>query len=98
MQKDENESQMNEIAICRELTFANSPAALSLLDGALANAELTLNFTALEVVDSSVVAVLLEWQRRAKAAGCQLHYVQLPSNLQQLIAVYGLSNLLGISK
>jgi phospholipid transport system transporter-binding protein len=88
---------MNEIALSRELSFANSPAALSLLDGALAQAELSINCAALEVVDSSAVAVLLEWQRRAKAAGCQLHFVDLPSNLQQLIAVYGLSTLLSVA-
>lgn len=88
---------MNEITLGNTLTFANSPAALSLLDGALAQAELSINCAALEIVDSSAVAVLLEWQRRAKAAGCQLHFVHLPSNLQQLIAVYGLSTLLGVS-
>ncbi|WP_035854022.1 STAS domain-containing protein [Deefgea rivuli] len=86
---------MNEIILARELTFANSPAALSLLDGALAQTELSINCAALEIVDSSAVAVLLEWQRRAKAAGCQLRFMHLPSNLQQLIAVYGLSALLG---
>ena len=88
---------MKEITLGRELTFANSPAALSLLDGALAQAKLSINCAALEIVDSSAVATLLEWQRRAKAAGCQLHFVDLPSNLQQLIAVYGLSTLLGVA-
>ncbi len=88
---------MKEITLGRELTFANSAAALSLLDGALAQSELSINCAALEVVDSSAVAVLLEWQRRAKAAGCQLRYAHLPHNLQQLIAVYGVSTLIGIT-
>lgn len=87
---------MNEIVIARELTLANSPSALSMLDGALTDATLSINFAALEVVDSSAVAVLLEWQRRAKASQCQLILLNLPSNLRQLIAVYGLSELLRV--
>ncbi|MGL4996967.1 MAG: STAS domain-containing protein [Deefgea sp.] len=86
---------MTEITVSRELTLANSPSALSMLDGALGGHTLTVNFAGLERVDSSAVAVLLEWQRRAKAANCQLLLVNLPNNLRQLIAVYGLAVLLG---
>ncbi len=85
---------MNEIVIGRELTLANSPSALSMLDSALGDTALSINFAALEIVDSSAVAVLLEWQRRAKARQCQLVLLNLPSNLRQLIAVYGLTALL----
>jgi phospholipid transport system transporter-binding protein len=88
---------MNEIVLGRELTLANSPAALAMLDSALGEKTLTINFSALEVVDSSAVAVLVEWQRRAKAAHCQLVFMHLPSNLRQLIAVYGLAEVLSLS-
>ncbi len=88
---------MTEITVSRELTLANSPAALSMLDGALGEKTLTINFAALERVDSSAVAVLLEWQRRAKTARCQLILLNLPSNLAQLITVYGVAKLLDIA-
>lgn len=88
---------MHEIVIGRELTLANSPSALSMLDGSLGGPALTINFAALETVDSSAVAVLIEWQRRAKANQCQLVFLNLPNNLRQLVAVYGLADLFGIS-
>ena len=85
---------MSAIVLARELTLANSPAALSMLDSVLGRTTLTINFAALEVVDSSAVAVLIEWQRRAKAVNCQLAFINMPNNLQQLIAVYGLADVL----
>jgi phospholipid transport system transporter-binding protein len=88
---------MSEIVLGRELTLANSPAALAMLDSALGEKTLTINCAALEVVDSSAVAVLVEWQRRAKAAHCQLIFIHIPSNLRQLIAVYGLAEALGLA-
>ncbi|MBM5571759.1 MULTISPECIES: STAS domain-containing protein [Deefgea] len=87
---------MHEIVLGRELTLRNSPAALNLLDSTLATGRLAINFAALEIVDSSAVAVLLEWQRRAKAAQCQLVWHNLPNNLRQLIAVYGLLDVLNL--
>ncbi|MCB5196542.1 STAS domain-containing protein [Deefgea salmonis] len=81
-----------EIRIGAQLNFASSPAALNLLDASLSQAELTLDFSDVTQVDSSAVALLLEWQRRANAAQCQLRLIHLPENLLQLIAVYGLSH------
>ncbi|QZA81164.1 STAS domain-containing protein [Deefgea piscis] len=81
-----------EIRISAELSFASSPAALNLLDASLSQADLTLDFSDLKQVDSSAVALLLEWQRRASAAQCTLRLIHLPANLLQLIAVYGLSH------
>ena len=88
---------MHQIVLGRELTLSNSPAALNLLDSALATGSLTIDFAALEIVDSSAVAVLLEWLRRAKAAQCQLVFRNLPNNLRQLIAVYGLLDVLNLA-
>lgn len=88
---------MNEIVLGRELTLNNSPAALDLLDTALGQATLTVDCAALEVVDSSAIAVLLEWRRRAKRAQCQLNFINLPASLRQLILVYGLGEVLGMS-
>ena len=44
--------------------------------------------------DSSGVALLLAWQRRARAAGHRLSFVNVPANVQKLAALYGVDGLL----
>ena len=84
---------MNTVRLSGELIFARSADLLPLLDQALQGGQLTLDFQAVTTVDSSAVALLLAWLRRAQAVQCQLHCQQLPASLQQLLAVYGLSHL-----
>jgi phospholipid transport system transporter-binding protein len=45
-------------------------------------------------VDSSAVALLLEWRRRALAKGKQLAFVNLPANLLALAELYGVTDLI----
>jgi phospholipid transport system transporter-binding protein len=85
------------ISISGALTFDRSASLLSLLDSALPTRTITLDFDSVTHVDSSAVALLLEWLRRAKAADCQLSCQNLPRSLQQLLTVYGLNHLVAQS-
>lgn len=54
---------------------------------------LTIDFAGVTAVDSSAVALLLEWRRRALARDKQLAFVNLPANLLALAELYGVTDL-----
>ncbi len=55
---------------------------------------LTIDFSGITEVDSSAVALLLEWRREAARRGKTLQFVNLPANLLALADLYGVSGLL----
>ena len=56
--------------------------------------KLTIDFSAITDVDSSAVALLLEWRRRAQALGKTLVFANLPPNLLALAELYGVAELI----
>jgi phospholipid transport system transporter-binding protein len=55
---------------------------------------LTIDFSRIGNVDSSAVALLLEWRRQAAARGKRLDFVNLPPNLLALADLYGVADLI----
>ena len=55
---------------------------------------LTIDFSGITDVDSSAVALLLEWRRRSIARGKTLAFVNLPANLVALAELYGVAELI----
>jgi len=55
---------------------------------------LTIDFKGVGDIDSSAVALLLEWRRQAAALGKRLAYVNLPPNLLALANLYGVADLI----
>lgn len=55
---------------------------------------LTIDFSAITEVDSSAVALLLEWRREAASRGKGLYFVNLPANLLSLAELYGVTGLI----
>ena len=55
---------------------------------------LTIDFASIGAVDSSAVALLLEWRRQAAARGKTLEFVNLPPNLLALAELYGVAELI----
>ena len=55
---------------------------------------LTIDFSAITDVDSSAVALLLEWRREAARRGKTLNFVNLPANLLALAELYGVTGLI----
>ena len=55
---------------------------------------LTIDFSGITAVDSSAVALLLEWRRQAVSRGKRLEFVNLPPNLLALAGLYGVAELL----
>lgn len=55
---------------------------------------LTIDFAAVTGVDSSAVALLLEWRREAARRKKTLVFVNLPANLLALAELYGVAELI----
>lgn len=55
---------------------------------------LTIDFSGITDVDSSAVALLLEWRREAARRGKGLYFVNLPANLVALAELYGVTGLI----
>ena len=55
---------------------------------------LAIDFSGVTGVDSSAVALLLEWRRRALEHGVALEFLALPPNLLALAELYGVAELL----
>ena len=55
---------------------------------------LSIDFSRITGVDSSAVALLLEWRRQAAARGKRLDFVNLPPNLLALAGLYGVADLI----
>jgi len=55
---------------------------------------LTIDFSEITGVDSSAVALLLEWRRQAAQRGKRLEFVNLPPNLVALAELYGVADLI----
>lgn len=74
-------------------TVAERIAAL----GTPAAGVLCVDLSGVSDIDSSAVALLLDWQRQARSGGVQLQFSCAPENLRRLIAVYGVADLLSLT-
>ncbi len=80
------------------LSFETLPAVLAQSAEYAARPDLperlTIDFAGIDGVDSSAVALLLEWRRQALKRGKTLEFVNLPANLLALAELYGVSDLI----
>ena len=76
------------------LTVRNARSMLGAGLQAIAGGQHVIDFSGLTVVDSAAVAVLLAWQRAAKASSTDLSFINLPQMLESLAELYGVDVLL----
>lgn len=77
------------------LTHASAKAALAVGLERIATGATSVDCTQLKQFDSSALAVLIAWQRAARARGQALDVVNLPAALASLARAYGVDPLLG---
>ena len=86
------------LALEGALSFETLPAVLAQSVEYAARTDLpdrlTIDFSRITGVDSSAVALLLEWRRQAQARGKRLDFVNLPPNLLALAELYGVAELI----
>ncbi|QET03461.1 MULTISPECIES: STAS domain-containing protein [Cupriavidus] len=80
-------------------SLTNQNAAAVLRDGLarVAQGDVAVDCAGLTHVDSSAVAVLLGWQRAAAGRGQTLSIVNVPPQLGELAALYGVAGLIGLA-
>ena len=80
------------------LSFESLPTVLAQSEQFAARADLpkrvTIDFSHVGAVDSSAVALLLDWRRQAKARDHELEFINLPATLVALARLYGVSELI----
>lgn len=76
------------------VTLANASTILEQGLAAIAAGQTELDLAPLTEVDSTMVAILLSWQRAAQAQGTALSLQNIPAKLQSLAGVYGVAELL----
>ena len=79
------------------LTFQNAQAALEQGCAALGAGETVFDLGGVRAADSSALALMLAWQRRAQAQGRRLSFVNVPANVDALARLYGVDGLIGRS-
>jgi phospholipid transport system transporter-binding protein len=80
------------------LSFESLPQVLAESEQFTARTDLperlVIDFAGITDIDSSAVALLLEWRRKALALGKTLEFVNLPPNLLALAGLYGVADLI----
>jgi phospholipid transport system transporter-binding protein len=80
------------------LSFETLPAVLAESAQFAARPDLpdriVIDFSGITDIDSSAVALLLEWRRQALARGKRVDFVNLPPNLMALAELYGVADLI----
>lgn len=77
------------------LTFDNAQAALAQGCAAMAAGATEFDLGGVKAADSSALALMLAWQRRAQAQGRSLKFTNVPANVDALARLYGVDGLLG---
>jgi phospholipid transport system transporter-binding protein len=86
------------IVVEGELTIETVPAMVSALSAHLRKGEAqAVDLSGVSDVDSSAVALLLEWQRQAGAVGSSMTWSSVPSSLENLAKLYGVQELLPLA-
>ena len=92
------ETSTEVLALDGALSFESLPRVLTESQAYCARPDLperlTIDFASITEVDSSAVALLLEWRREAARLGKGLYFVNLPANLLALAELYGVSELI----
>ena len=86
------------LALTGALSFETLPEVLAQSAEYTARSDLperlTIDFAGITAVDSSAVALLLEWRREAQRLKKVLEFVNLPANLLALATLYGVAELI----
>jgi phospholipid transport system transporter-binding protein len=88
-------AESNPMLSLDALTFQNAEAALEQGCAALAAGETVFDLGGVQAVDSSGLALMLAWQRRAQTQGRKLTFINVPANVDALARLYGVDGLIG---
>ncbi len=76
------------------VTMQTAPELLGQGRARIAAGDVTVDFSAVTAADSAALALLLDWQRAARAGGHRLSVRGLPAASESLARLYGIEELL----
>jgi phospholipid transport system transporter-binding protein len=82
----------------QEISLRNAALASQAGMMAIKSGETDFDLSRLSIADSATVAVMLSWQRAASQQGKTLVFHGIPSSLNSLLALYGMTELLNLAK
>ncbi|MBI3221992.1 MAG: STAS domain-containing protein [Nitrosomonadales bacterium] len=82
------------LVVSGQLTMSTVPALFASGLQQLRSADLRVDFSQVEAVDSAAVGMLLGWSRAAQHSQRKLHVTGLPEDLLSLARLYGVAELL----
>ena len=88
-------AESNPMLSLDALTFESARAALEQGCAALDAGETVFDLGGVRAADSSALALMLVWQRRAQAEGRKLSFINVPANVDALARLYGVDGLIG---
>ena len=87
-------AEANPMLSLDALTFQNARAALEQGCAVLAAGETVFDLGGVKSADSTGVALMLAWQRKAHGMGQRLSFINVPKNVCALSRLYGVDGLL----
>ncbi len=87
-------AEANSMLSLEALTFQSARAALEHGCAAIAAGETVFDLGGVRSADSSGVALMLAWLRKAQAKGQRLTFINVPENLTTIARLYGVDELL----
>ena len=78
----------------RQITMETAAALASAGAASLSAGDPVFDFCDVERADSSAVALMLGWMRKARTLGLECAFENIPPGLQSLLALYGVEPLL----
>ena len=84
----------DRIEVSGAMTLPGATALLAAGGAALTNGETVFDLKAVDAVDSSSIAVIFGWLRKAKSQGKTLRIANAPAELLSLAELYGVTELL----
>jgi phospholipid transport system transporter-binding protein len=88
-------AEANPMLSLEALTFGNAQAALAQGCAAVTAGETVFDLGGVASADSSALALMLAWQRRAQGHGRKLTFINVPANVDALARLYGVDGLIG---
>ena len=86
----------NTYLVAATLTLTTATEALAAGFAALSKNVTTFDFSSVKELDSAALAYILACQREAKRLGKSLHCSNVPENLKNLAALYGVDTFIPI--
>jgi phospholipid transport system transporter-binding protein len=87
-------AEANPMISLEAMTFPTAHVAMEQGFAAIAAGETEFDLGGVKAIDSSAVALMLSWERKAHAAGRRLTFLNVPDRLRRLANLYGVDNLL----